>query len=46
MLARNEDWEKKYHKTVKQYIDNNHATKIPPEDLYSTSGCTESVQTR
>ena len=23
----------KYHKTVKQYIDNNHATKIPPEDL-------------
>ena len=23
----------KYHKTVKQYIDNNHATKIPPENL-------------
>ena len=23
----------KYHKTVKKYIDNNHATKIPPEDL-------------
>ena len=23
----------KYHKTVKQYIANNHATKIPPEDL-------------
>ena len=23
----------KYHKTVKQYIDNNHATKISPEDL-------------
>ena len=22
-----------YRKTVKQYIDNNHVTKIPPEDL-------------
>ena len=32
-LARNEDLKTKYHKTVKQYIDNNHATKIPPEDL-------------
>ena len=32
-LARNEDLKTKCHKTVKQYIDNNHATKIPPEDL-------------
>ena len=32
-LARNEDLKKKYNKTVIQYIDNNHATKIPPEDL-------------
>ena len=32
-LARNEDLKTKYHKTVKQYIDNNHATKIPPEHL-------------
>ena len=32
-LAKNEDLKTKYHKTVKQYIDNNHATKIPPEDL-------------
>ena len=23
----------KYHKTVNQYMENNHATKIPPEDL-------------
>ena len=33
MLAKNEDLKTKYHKTAKQYIDNNHATKIPPEDL-------------
>ena len=32
-LARNEDLEIKYHKTVKQYIVNNNDTKIPPEDL-------------
>ena len=32
-LARNKDLKTKYHKTVKQYIDNNHATKIIPEDL-------------
>ena len=32
-LARNKDLKTKYHKTVKQYIDNNHATKIPPKDL-------------
>ena len=32
-LARNEDLKTKFHKTVKQCIDNNHATKIPPEDL-------------
>ena len=32
-LARNEDLTTEYHKTVKQYIDNNHVTKIPPEDL-------------
>ena len=32
-LARNEDLKTKYQKTVKQYIVNNHDTKIPPEDL-------------
>ena len=32
-LARNEDLKTEYHKTVKQYIDNNHVTKIPPADL-------------
>ena len=32
-LARNEDLKTEYHKTVKQYLDNNHVTKIPPEDL-------------
>ena len=32
-LARNEDLKTKCHKTVKQYTDNNHATKISPEDL-------------
>ena len=37
-LARNEDLKTIYHKTVKQYIDNNHATKIPPEDLTPKKG--------
>ena len=32
-LAKNQDLKTKYHKTVKQYIDSNHTTKIPPEDL-------------
>ena len=32
-LSKNEDLKTKYHKTVKQYIDHNHATKIPPEYL-------------
>ena len=32
-LARNEDLKTKYQKTVKQYIYDNHATKISPEDL-------------
>ena len=32
-LAKNDDLKTKYHKTVKHYIDNNHATKIAPEDL-------------
>ena len=32
-LARDEDLKTEYHKTVKQYIDKNHVTKIPPEDL-------------
>ena len=32
-LTKNEDFKTKYHKTVKQYIDNNRATKTTPEDL-------------
>ena len=32
-LAINDDLKTRYHKTVKQYIDNNHATKMSPEDL-------------
>ena len=32
-LAKNQDLKTKYHKTIKQYIDSNHTTKIPPEDL-------------
>ena len=32
-LSKNEDLKTKYHKTFKQYIDHNYATKIPPEDL-------------
>ena len=33
----------KYHKTVKQYIDNNHATKISPEDLTPEKASTTSI---
>ena len=33
LLARNEDLKTKHPKTVKKYVDNNHATKIPFEDL-------------
>ena len=32
-LARNEDLKTKYSRTVKQYLDNNHANKIRPDDL-------------
>ena len=30
-LARNKNLKSKYHKTVKQYTDSNHATEIPPK---------------
>ena len=42
-LAKNEDLKTKYHKTVKQYIDNNHATKIPPEDLTPEKASTTAI---
>ena len=32
-LARNEDLKTEDHKTVKQYMDNNHSSKFPPDDL-------------
>ena len=32
-VIKNEDLKTKYDKTVKQCIDHNHATKIPPVDL-------------
>ena len=42
-LARNEGLKTKYHKTVKQYIDNNNATKIPPEDLTPKKASTRPI---
>ena len=41
--AKNEDLKTKYHKTVKQCIDKNHATKIPPEDLTSEKASTTPI---
>ena len=42
-LSKNEDLKTKYHKTVKQYIDHNHATKIPPEDLTPEEASTTAI---
>ena len=43
MLAINEDLKIRYHKTVKQYVDNNHATKMPPEDLTPEKASTTNI---
>ena len=37
-LARNKELKTKYHKTVKQYIDNNHATKNPSRRFDTRKG--------
>ena len=42
-LAKNENLKTKYHKTVKQQIDNNHAIKIPPEDLIPEKASTTPI---